>query len=196
MDDNRIKIGCVVMAAGRSSRFGGNKLLTGYKGLSLFRRALDAVPAETLDRIVVVTRFPEIQARAEAMGFDVAWNSCPEKGISYTIRLGLMHMREMGAVLFMVCDQPMLKRSSVSAAVEHYREHPDRIVCVSYGGQRGNPCIFPSKYYLQLNALTGDEGGGVVIRKHEEDLLLFELSDISELKDIDHMSDVEEMEFS
>ena len=121
MDDNGIKIGCVVMAAGRSSRFGGNKLLTGYKGLNLFRHALDAVPAETLDRIVVVTRFPEIQAQAETMGFDVTWNSCPEKGISHTIRLGLRHMQKMNAVLFMVCDQPMLKRSSVSATVEYYR---------------------------------------------------------------------------
>jgi len=179
------------MAAGQSSRFSRNKLLMEFDGLSLAERTLGAVPADMLDRIVVVTRFPEVRAWAEAKGFDIQWNDAPEKGISLTIRLGLQLMRDMDAVVFMVCDQPLLTRASVSASVEYFREHPDRIVSASYASLRGNPCIFPSVYFPELNALTGDTGGSAVIREHEDALLLFEFPDASELKDIDQISDIE-----
>ena len=39
-----MKIGCVVLAAGNARRFGSNKLNAQVEGVSLIRRALDAVP--------------------------------------------------------------------------------------------------------------------------------------------------------
>ena len=39
-----MKIGCVVLAAGNARRFGSNKLTAQVEGVSLIRRALDAVP--------------------------------------------------------------------------------------------------------------------------------------------------------
>ena len=98
MTEIDIKIGCVVMAAGLSSRFGSNKLLTEFEGKSLAERTLNSVPADRLDRVVVVTRFPEIQAMAEACGFEVRWNNRPEDGISLTIRLGLAALSEVSGV--------------------------------------------------------------------------------------------------
>ena len=44
MAQKELRIGCVVMAAGRASRFGTNKLLQEIGGKSLLRRALEAVP--------------------------------------------------------------------------------------------------------------------------------------------------------
>ena len=37
-----MNIGCIVMAAGMSSRFGGNKLAQEWQGKSLIRHALEA----------------------------------------------------------------------------------------------------------------------------------------------------------
>ena len=104
--------------------------------------------------------------------------------------MGLEALHGVDAALFMVSDQPMLKRSSVSAVVDCYLENPERIVGAAYDGTRGNPCIFPKKYFSELLALTGDTGGSSVIRKHEEALLLFELPDPSELTDVDYISDL------
>jgi len=185
-----LKVGCVVMAAGLSTRFGQNKLLVELDGRSLIRRALDAVPSDKLDRVIVVTCFPEIQALAEAGGLEYVWNSRPEDGISLTIRLGLKRLRDFDAVMFMTSDQAWLSRTVLSAMVDFYCGNPGNIVSMSYGGVRGNPCIFPSVFFPELLALRGDTGGSAVIRRHEELLVLFEAGSANELKDIDIPSDI------
>ena len=58
--ENKPKIGCVVMAAGNARRFGENKLAAQLRGRSLILRALEAVPAEKFDKVVVVTQYPEV----------------------------------------------------------------------------------------------------------------------------------------
>ena len=186
-----MKIGCVVLAAGLSSRFGGNKLLADYGDRNLADLALKAVPVNMLEKVVVVTRYPEIRKQAEDIGFLVVWNEDPERGISWTVRLGLEKMDEMDAVLFMVCDQPKLTRKSVAMVVDSYIKNPGRIVCASSSAFRGNPCVFPSKYYKELRELTGDSGGSAVIRQHKDALLLVKLTDAAELKDVDRVSDLD-----
>jgi len=178
------------MAAGKSLRFGRNKLLEEFDGISMAGRALEAVPADRLYRVVVVTGFQEVQEMARTRNFEVVWNDCPEDGVSLTIRLGLERLQDADAALFMVCDQPLIMRSSISAMLEYYLDHPDRIVSMAYGGQRGNPCIFPSFSVPDLSALSGDVGGSAVIREHEASLLLFEAGNASELKDVDCESDL------
>ena len=61
--ENKPKIGCVVMAAGNARRFGENKLAAQLRGRSLILRALEAVPAEKFDKVVVVTQYPEVMRR-------------------------------------------------------------------------------------------------------------------------------------
>ena len=56
--ENSLKIGCVVMAAGNSLRFGENKLTYTLQGRSLILRALEAVPPQQFHNVVVVTQYP------------------------------------------------------------------------------------------------------------------------------------------
>ena len=105
-------------------------------------------------------------------------------GISHTIRLGLEAVGKCDAVLFQVSDQPLLRRETVAAQVAFFRRHPDKLVGLSHGGVRGNPCIFPARFFPELLALREDRGGSSVIRRHEEDLLLFE-APACELEDVD-----------
>jgi len=50
---------------------------------------------------------------------------------------------------------------------------------------RGNPAVFPKSVFGELEALTGDVGGGAVIRRHPEMLTLEEAETKEELIDID-----------
>ena len=93
-------------------------------------------------------------------------------------------MADCDAILYQVADQPLLRRESVRAEVEFFRRHPDRIVAMGHGGVRGNPCIFPARFFPELTALEGDRGGSAVIRRHEDALTLFEISP-DELRDVD-----------
>ena len=188
-----MRIGCVVMAAGDARRFGENKLAALFDGKTLIRRALEAVPSEEFSAVAVVTQYPEVEDLAAEFGFIPVRNPHPDWGISHTIRLGLEALGDCEAALFQVSDQPMLCRETVAAEVAFFREHPDKLVGLSHGGVRGNPCIFPAAYFPELLALTEDHGGSSVIRRHEEDLLLFECP-ARELEDADTRQALRAME--
>ena len=171
-----MRIGCLVMAAGSGSRFGRNKLEAVVDGKSLLRRSLEAVPA--------VTQYDAAAALAEEFGFTVVRNDRPEDGLSRTVRLGTEAMAGCGAILYQVADQPLLEQDTVRREIEYFRAHPDHIVGLAHNGVRGNPCIFPRKFFPELMALEGDVGGNVVIRAHPDALLLYETS-AAELRDVD-----------
>ena len=97
-----MNIGCIVMAAGMSSRFGGNKLAQEWQGKSLIRHALEAVPTDRLSAVMVVTQYPEVVALAKEFFFTPIVNSHPEYGQSHTIHLGVKALDACDALLFQV----------------------------------------------------------------------------------------------
>ena len=183
--ETELSIGCVVLAAGNAERFGENKLSAAVEGKTLMERALEAVPADRLSAVCVVTQYGEAEAMAKRFGFRCVRNERPEQGLSRSVRLGTEALRnECDAIVYLVSDQPLLRRESVAALADFWRAHPGRIIGAAHNGVRGNPCIFPKKYFSELCALTGDRGGSAVIRKHEDELLLFEIGK-RELTDVD-----------
>lgn len=185
-----MKLGCVVMAAGNAARFGENKLAAQLRGRSLILRALEAVPPECFSNVVVVTQYPEIMRLAEKFHFAALCNNHPEYGVSHTIELGLTTLRDCQGVMFLVSDQPLLRRESVAALARLWREHPGDLAALSHGGVRGNPCVFPQRYFPELLELREDHGGSAVIRRHEEHLRLLEVP-AEELADVDTVQALE-----
>ena len=99
------------MAAGNAARFGKNKLLAVVDGRTMIERALDAVPADQLASVCVVTQYEFVAALAAQRGFACVMNHHPERGVSHTIRLGTEAlMGTCGAILYQVADQPFLRR--------------------------------------------------------------------------------------
>ena len=179
-----LKIGCVVMAAGNAARFGENKLAASVGGKALIDRALEAIPREAFSRVLVVTQHENVEAAARKFDFETLRNLHPERGQSETIRLGVQALSDCDALCFMVADQPMLRRETIAQELEFFRAHSESIVGLGHNGVRGNPCIFPARFFPELLALEGDVGGSAVIKKHTGELLLFEAPE-AELRDVD-----------
>ena len=191
--EQRLKLGCVVMAAGSATRFGANKLTAQLRGRQLILRSLEAVPPEAFERVVVVTQYPEIMRIAADFHFAAILNDQPQEGLSRTIRLGLTALRDCDGALFQVADQPLLRRESVLALTEQWRRRPEGIAALGHGGVRGNPCVFPASLFQELMRLIGDRGGSTVIRRHEELLTLLEVP-AEELYDVDTAAALEALE--
>ena len=172
-------IGCVILAAGNSSRFGANKLLAKFRGGPLIARAFGAIPPELSPQTVAVTQYEAVEALARESGFACVRNDAPELGISRSIRLGtealLSRRAELDGILYLVADQPLLTRETVLRLLEAFRTHPDRIVVPAAEGRQGNPCIFPKDLFPALQALSGDRGGKQIIRAHPDRVLTVEV---------------------
>lgn len=178
------RIGCIVMAAGSASRFGTNKLAAQIDGKTLLCRALEAVPPACFAQVVVVTQHSEAAEAARRFSFTPVENQHPDWGISHTISLGLDALQDCDAALFLVSDQPLLRQTSVAELVDLYRRHPSHIVALGHNGVRGNPCLFPARFFPELRALREDHGGSTVIRRHEDALLLYDVP-ARQLADVD-----------
>ena len=179
-----LRAGCLVMAAGNASRFGENKLTARFDGQSLFSLALAAIPEGLFARVTVVSQYPALLEEAARAGFDTILNDRPEDGISRTIRLGTQAMADCDGILYMVADQPLLRAGTVQRVVDAWQERPECIAAAAHNGNRGNPCLFPARFFPELCALEADRGGSSVIRRHENALLLVEAGE-RELFDCD-----------
>ena len=134
--------------------------------------------------MLVVTQHENVEAAAKKFGFETLRNEHPERGQSETIRLGTRALSDCDAICFMVSDQPLLRRETLAREVDFFSSHREHIVALGHNGVRGNPCLFPARFFPELLALEGDVGGGAVIRKHLDALLLCP-ADERELHDAD-----------
>lgn len=185
-----MKIGLVLMASGAGSRFGCNKLLAPLEGRAVAERTMDAYPPALFQKAVVVSRYPEVLDMGAARGYLTRPNPLAHEGISASIRIGVEQMVGCDGALFAVCDQPWLTRESVEKVLAAFEANPARIVALSWQDEKGNPCLFPAAYFEELAALTGDKGGGAVIRAHPETLFLVEAVSAQELRDVDFAEDL------
>ena len=185
------RIGAVLLASGLGRRFGSNKLLAAVEGVPLYRRAMTALAGAGLDRLAVCSPYPEVLEAGEELGFLPLYNPDGAEGISASIRLGVSRMGGMDGVLFSVCDQPFLTTNSIIRLKQSFEESDGAICALSWGGKRGNPVLFPNHLLDELAALTGDTGGGAVVKRHPERLVLVEAFSPKELEDVDKPEDLE-----
>ena len=197
----------IYMAAGNSRRFGSNKLFYELDGKSMYRHLLERL-IEIKDRynklksdspvidITVVTRYREILDYCACIpDCHAVLSPDSEKGISYTIKAGIMAVQEQKKTgmqdyyMFAVADQPYLKSQSVIKLIDRVLENTggkQLAFSLRCGAAVGNPCVFHSSLIPQLLSLEGDKGGRSVAKKY--DCVYVDIADERELMDIDTLS--------
>lgn len=174
-------IGCVIMAAGSSRRFGSNKLTQPLGDRPVLAHVLDALPRDRLAKITAVVSHPETEALCAARHIPVCVN--PGGPRSQTVRLGVAAMAGMDGCLFCMGDQPLCTRRSLLALLDIFEAHPGPVVRLSWGDTPGSPVLFPRRLFPRLSALTGSQGGMAAARG--EAVLLVPARHAAELWDAD-----------
>ena len=178
----------ILLAAGKSSRYGNNKLLEKLDGGQMFEHTLRKMHAFPLCTQVVVTRFEEIENAAKTQGMLVVQNTEPDLGIAHSLKLGLKRALDenpgLKGAMFIVCDQPGLTAGTFARMLEMGKMHPGKIVCAGWKGRTGNPVLWDSCFFRELCRLSGDKGGKQIICAHKEDVVLCETEE-AELRDVD-----------
>ena len=190
-----MRLGAVLLAAGRSLRFGReDKLLADAGGRTMLSRALETLNALDADERAAVVSSEEASKLAEEVGFDVVRNDEPEAGLSRSIALGVLwaHAKGCDAVLLAVADQPLLTAESLAALLAAFRR-TGRVACLADESHRGNPAVFPAACFAELLALRGDCGAKGVLRKHEDELTVVRCRYPCELADADEPQALERL---
>ena len=182
----------ILLAAGSSRRFGGNKLLVSFHGKPLFAWGLAALNEVCRERgdctLTVVSRYPEIRKAAQTLGAQSVDSPESEKGQSYSIRAGLQTLggvEEGDFLLFLPADQPWITPNTISRLLD--AAGPDTWTATAAFGERvGTPTLFSARLLPDLMALEGDRGGRKLMGRPGQPCLTVPAGSERELDDVDY----------
>lgn len=179
--------GCIIMASGLGTRFGGNKLMTELCGVPLIQHVLRATDG-LFARRVVVTRHSDVTHLCDELGIEVILHSEPRR--NDTVRLGMEIMTDCDTVTFVQGDQPLISANSLAELLRGAERCPACIWRASFEGTPGAPVLFPAWTFDELRSLPPGKGGGVVAKAHKERVRTIEVSSKWELFDVDTPDDL------
>lgn len=183
--------GCIIMASGQGTRFGGNKLLADFGGKPLIQWVLD-VSKVMFSKRIVVTIHKEIENLCKNQNIPVILHSFPYR--NDVVRIGIEKIGcQIDRCAFLLADQPLIKKETLSSLVIFANNEPDFIWRACYKETIGSPVVFPKKYFNELKSLPQGKGGNAVILKHAENVRNFPVSNQYELEDIDTQEDLERL---
>lgn len=191
-------IGAIVLAAGSSRRFGGDKrkaslpngkmviqqsvevALTCFNQVTLALRYGDNALSEELSTLVNDPKLNIFQAPDSALGMG--------HSLANTIR----QVDHWDGVFVFLADMPHLQQATINHLKETFtanRTH-DPIIAPTHNGQLGHPVGFAACYFNELAALTGDKGARPVINANTTKVIEVTVDDPGVLKDVDTPQDL------
>ncbi|MEH7500580.1 nucleotidyltransferase family protein [Neobacillus drentensis] len=178
MDSNRsFEVYGIVPASGFSRRMGRQKLLLSWKNKPLLEHVLRTANNSSLNGVLTVIPADDEERKKLALQTNskVIYNKNPEKGIGFSLALGMMHIpKTADAVMIFLGDQPELKQDDIQIVLnrfnEIYSESNDQskiIVQTHYiNGKIGHPILFSKPFFSELSLLDGDQGGNHIIHSN------------------------------
>jgi molybdenum cofactor cytidylyltransferase len=184
------KIAAVVLAAGKSTRMGGdNKLLKSLHGQPMIARTIAALAASPADPIIVVTGNDAAGVEAALKGRAVTTVHNPRfaEGMSTSLKAGLAALPDdADGVLIALGDMPAVTGQAVACLIAAFNPTEGRAIVVpSFQGKRGNPVLFARAYVDEMTHLEGDTGARALLSAHADAVYEVEMPDAGILADAD-----------
>ena len=159
----------VLLAAGLSTRLGRPKQLLPLGDRPLLRHVAETGLLAGLDPLVVVIGPQPAAMRAALVGLPVHVVENPRhaEGQSTSVRAGVAALPPATpAVVMLLVDMPGVTPGVIRELIAAWRATDAPIVRPQYAGRPGNPVLFDGRLLEELAAVTGDEGGRAVLRRH------------------------------
>ncbi|MBV9889800.1 MAG: nucleotidyltransferase family protein [Rhizobacter sp.] len=185
----------VVLAAGRSSRFGvgHHKLAQALGETTVLAQTIATAIATQLRTVVVTTAAFVDVARSSVAARDVVvlpevgGDGGGQLGMGASIAAGVAGSPDSSGWLVLPGDMPLIQPATVLAVANALEHHA--VAFAQYRSRRGHPVGFAAELYPELTALTGDEGARRMIARYPASPV--ELDDPGILVDIDTEGDLE-----
>ncbi len=165
-----MRFAAIVLAAGKSTRMGVNKLLLKVAGRTILDRLLDALEASVVGEIVVVLGHdPEsIRPVAEAHRVRTVMNPDYERGMTSSFQVGLRWVSADAAFL-VLGDQLGLDQGLLDRMAGVMESDPSAlIVSPVHEEKRGHPVLFRKQLFGEIMGLGERETVRDVVTRHED----------------------------
>ena len=190
----------IVLAAGRSSRFGSCKGISLIEGLPAVVRCINLLTRGGASFIVTVTGAwqQEVQSAVPAGLCSFTHNANFEDGMFSSILTGIQSLPpETEGVLILPVDIPMVAPQTVEKLIEGWRVNKETWlvpVCMKEGRKHeGHPVLIPAAYRNDLKKWSGHGGLEGFLRTREQEKMTVRVFDEGTLMDMDAPEDLESL---
>jgi len=154
---------------------GPNKLLAEIDGVSLIRRVAEGVTASRASSIIVVTGHRREAITAALAGLNMAEVHNPDfaRGMSTSLRAGIAFIGvDVDGALILLGDMPFVDAETIDRIIGAFEAcGGTAIIAPVYEGRRGNPVLWPRRFFAALMAIQGDKGARDLIAMHAAEII-------------------------
>ena len=181
----------VLLAAGYSTRYRGNKLLADIGGRPLINYSASALAP--CDRIIAVVRADDKTSMAvlNTLGVDCVFNDEAGRGMGHSIACAIHASPDSGGWCLLPADMPYVKAATTQRLISALHDGSD-LAAPFYNEHRGHPVAFSNQFRDVLAGLDGDCGARSIIEHHVNQLTVVDCDDAGVLIDIDTVEELEQ----
>jgi molybdenum cofactor cytidylyltransferase len=188
-NEGQRKVCSIILAAGRSTRMGEiNKMTLEIGGKAMVVRAVEAALGSRSDESLVVTGHDGEAISELISGYDLPAIVNPNfsNGLSTSVKVGVGQISDVcDGAIFLLGDMPGIESNHIDRLIDAFERSEHKAICVStHDGKRGNPILWPRRYFAELLALKGDIGGRNLIGRYQDAVIEVEQGPVASL-DID-----------
>ena len=171
----------LVLAAGRSRRFGGDKLLAGIRGVPLLAHVVGPLSRAHTDGtlagglVVLPLENPGREAIVRQSGLEYAFNPVRDSGVAESIRIGLIELAsrhpDAEAALVFQGDQPAVNPGVMTRLISAWQSEGRPVVRPRYmmdPEKPGHPVLLERSIWARADELRGDTGFAPMLNNHPE----------------------------
>lgn len=179
----------VLLAAGHSRRFGGNKLLAEIDNREIILRAADSLSPCT--RILAVVRRDDLplQRLLSDTSIELVFNDRMDSEMGASIACGVAASKHSEVWCVLPADMPFVLPSTTRKIITALQQNAS-LAAPFYNGKRGHPVGFSQNHVSELMALDKESGARDIVDKHMHRLEMIETKDSAILYDIDTTDDL------
>lgn len=182
------EIGIVMLAAGQSRRFEGDKRLALLPdGRPLLQASIDCVPATLNRRLLVLHPGDDYLASRYSDQWEILIAPRATEGMGASLAAAFRHLQDTHqdwrGALIALGDMPSVAQQTYTRVQNNLCDHA--IVLPHHGGQRGHPVGFQRQFFRELSQLRGDHGARELLRAHSDECHTLHCEDAGILVDID-----------
>jgi len=179
-------LAALVLAAGASRRFGGDKLSALLDGDPLLFHAIRAARAAPVSRVLVVAR-PGLDCGTWVGAPPVEVLPLESRALSESLKAGIAALHDMDGVFVFLGDMPSVPHRIAAGLAAGIGQGSAALP--RHGGKPGHPVLLSARLFPEIATLTGDEGAGRLLRGRS-DVVFVESDDPAIHLDIDRPEDL------
>ncbi len=169
-----MKIAGIILAAGGSTRMGGqNKLLQMVDGTSLVQKVVGSALNSNIESVYVILGYQAALIRQCISNKSVNWveNSDWSRGMASSIKSGIEALNtNYDGAMILLGDMPFIESIMINQLLALYQKK--KIVVPVKDGRQGNPVLFSSAFFADLKLLGGDKGAKPIIKKNPDSVII------------------------